>query len=1679
MRTRLSVASVIGVLSGLTPTSVASAQDSWVNVMPEGYVVTGTNTVNVTIEWCAHPPHMFDPNTRVFRLNNVDVSANFTTQYVNDVPNCGGPNQADDIGERSTGTITLSEFAYSNHLEAWVFDINGFMYGDNEYYVTPSIERGVTVTADAQAAKVPPSTSGLTQKFTVWNVGSIQDTFLITPTCSGVAAGGSCSASPGQIALNSTASGSVTVTYTSKALGQVPNDTGLIRLQASRSTNAAMRDSSWTDVTLAPPPPAGATLLTTGPIIERDLCVAMALGSAAASECGDLRLVHPLPPTRTLNRVWAPLLMYNSQHANPAPIVQADVTLPTGTTDSVQLRLLIASVERGKGRWVGWTGAQTRRISVMDTTGSLAEGVYTYTLEVRRKSGGTWSTLATPTGSFSVVRRDASAFGAGWWLAGLERLNVATMLWISGEGSVRQYTSAGTNLWVAPNVDHPDTLKLEGSYYVRYLSNNLRVKFNASGQHVQTVNRLGQITVFGYDTCGRLSVIKLAPDTTSRIYQFTYSSPTDCLTRLVSVTAPPIAGASRTTTITNTSGRVMSIRDPDNNTVSFAYETGTNRVISRTDRRSKITTYTYDAGKRMAAFRVPVWAADVVMTSAQSRGLASFGAAQPPDSAYAMIDGPRTDVTDVTKFWVNAYGAPTRIRNAVLRETQLTYDATWPALVVKVRAPNLFVTQAWYNARALLDSTKALNPLGDGRNSKTTYTWHATWAMPTNVTSPAGVITNFGYDATTGNRLWQELGSSAHRVNFAYNSSGQVIAVTQPGLPPESLFYDAIGNLHRTKSSLGLLSLCYADAIGRDTMVATPLSMASAGDTTQAFVSWGRTRTVYDIMGRVSRMVTWGPQVTAPGGRVHAADSVRVENSYDFEGNLTGTTRFYPAGGFFTALGSSWTYDDANRVTRENSSGHALETIYTLDPAGNRMTITTARGLSITTQYDAMNRPVKRMLPEVDYNSTSCTAFVPPGVPCVHTFPTRDGPTVCIRADTAVFGYDHVGNMVRADNWAAKVRRSYTPSGLPQEDTLRIRTYTTFAPGSSPCEAQNPDTLPEPIDDFSWHVYALRSTYNLDGRRDTLYHPTDIDPCASRCRDRYVYEAATGWLDKMYNAKDSLIDFTYDAAGRQTQVRYPGGASGVTIVQAYDADGRRIVRSGFGIYDSLAYDARSKVIGGTAWDATWGARSITVTYNGLGAVVYAEAMNSAAGIEEFRLDALGNRVWQRDVGLNSEYNDRCRNNTIDGLGRLTQITLDLVNCPPPPPSYAYEHNSSYDGMGNVSATYGKHNVGANLVYNQALSYYDADDKLRVFNSMDVGNQVFEQYRYDALGRRVFVRSRTTDGTAFGYAERTVWDGAQILYEIRAIGGDSAVWGEMEYDDPSGSGQYAGKVGRVGYSHGGAIDRPVTVFRSGTAVVPYVDWRGTPATGSYMDGTATSGACPPFPAGRTTVDGEKASEPCAEWWGSLMAAQTDGSGLEYMRNRYYDPRTGRFTQEDPVGLAGGLNFYGFASGDPLNFSDPFGLCRDDDTVCKGFVGQLRSMKDAPLVQSAADLLDATQRQVRVVRSNDRGLDPEGVNSDGRKDTYAFGRTDFGSIYINGDVGQATQLMAVAHEALYHNENTRGPATDPKHTYYGGKIRDVPLAEQFARNGVVARGYIWGLINDRVPGAEGRLKRLLNQ
>ena len=60
------------------------------------------------------------------------------------------------------------------------------------------------------------------------------------------------------------------------------------------------------------------------------------------------------------------------------------------------------------------------------------------------------------------------------------------------------------------------------------------------------------------------------------------------------------------------------------------------------------------------------------------------------------------------------------------------------------------------------------------------------------------------------------------------------------------------------------------------------------------------------------------------------------------------------------------------------------------------------------------------------------------------------------------------------------------------------------------------------------------------------------------------------------------------------------------------------------------------------------------------------------------------------------------------------------------------------------------------------------------------------------------------------------------------------------------------------------------------------------------------------------------------WQGAFGVQTDPNGLHYMRARYYHARLGRFLSEDPIGFAGGDNFYAYANGNPIRNVDPTGL-----------------------------------------------------------------------------------------------------------------------------------------------------------
>ena len=171
------------------------------------------------------------------------------------------------------------------------------------------------------------------------------------------------------------------------------------------------------------------------------------------------------------------------------------------------------------------------------------------------------------------------------------------------------------------------------------------------------------------------------------------------------------------------------------------------------------------------------------------------------------------------------------------------------------------------------------------------------------------------------------------------------------------------------------------------------------------------------------------------------------------------------------------------------------------------------------------------------------------------------------------------------------------------------------------------------------------------------------------------------------------------------------------------------------------------------------------------------------------------------------------------------------------------------------------------------------------------------YGYDGFGQRV-------RQTANGVVTRYVVEGGQVAVEVGATGSLQAA-----------------------YTYYPGTDRPHGMWRGGQQYYYLQDAEGNVrglvnAAGSLVETYTYT------PDGQLLSGGGVVTNPY-RWKGREWDA---AAGLYYVRARYYDPAVGRFVSEDPLGLAGGLNLYAFAGADPVNYSDPSGLCPRNQSDC---------------------------------------------------------------------------------------------------------------------------------------------------
>lgn len=128
---------------------------------------------------------------------------------------------------------------------------------------------------------------------------------------------------------------------------------------------------------------------------------------------------------------------------------------------------------------------------------------------------------------------------------------------------------------------------------------------------------------------------------------------------------------------------------------------------------------------------------------------------------------------------------------------------------------------------------------------------------------------------------------------------------------------------------------------------------------------------------------------------------------------------------------------------------------------------------------------------------------------------------------------------------------------------------------------------------------------------------------------------------------------------------------------------------------------------------------------------------------------------------------------------------------------------------------------------------------------------------------------------------------------------------------------------------------------------------------------------------------------------------DESGLHYNRHRYYDPETGIFISQDPIGLVGGLNVYQYAP-NTLGWIDPLGLSCDDVEIDDKIRDQLDDRG-----WTEEDVQDITKGPVTGT-STDKRKPNKTADGLGRDDTASVYGPKDGYVVVNDRTKEVVQI-----------------------------------------------------------------------
>jgi RHS repeat-associated protein len=696
---------------------------------------------------------------------------------------------------------------------------------------------------------------------------------------------------------------------------------------------------------------------------------------------------------------------------------------------------------------------------------------------------------------------------------------------------------------------------------------------------------------------------------------------------------------------------------------------------------------------------------------------------------------------------------------------------------------------------------------------------------------------------------------------------------------------------------------------------------------------------------------------------------------------LTVTTP--PAQGHSQGATTTFTYDTNGYLQQVSGPVPGATTTFTYDAWGRKRTSTDAAGLTLTYDYDALDRVTKVTYPDATYEET------------LYRWLDAEKRRDRLGKRTQTF-YDALRRPVATRDAAG---------GLTQ--------YRYGAAGCSSC-AGGGDRLTKLIDpngngtswdydlqgrvtqetraDSSSETYAYETTssrleqktdrkgvtttfeYFLDGKLKRKSY-SDTTPAVS-----YTYDPVDGQMLTAANGTDTLT-WTYDNMDRVATEASAKNAS--TVGYTYDDAGNRTVLSLDGMtHVTYGYDQQSRLtsitrgatVFGFGYDTASRRTSMsypngvvtTYGYDGESRLTSLAASLGSTPITSFGyiLDAVGNRTRKTTLDWAEDY-------AYDDLYRLT--SADRSASTPSRWRFAYDPASNRTGdqtddaamaashnnlnqlltrePGGVLAFRGTTNEPASVTVagkpaetapdntfasqapvgagttDVAVTATDVSGNIRTSTYRVTASGGGTSYTYDPNGN---LTSKTEGSDNWVYS----WNAENQLTKVEK---NSVEQARFSYDP---LGRRVEKVAAgvtTSYTYDG--DDIIRETR-GATVLKYVynlgideplarEDTGGDAAYYHVDGLGSI-------VKRTNQAGAVIHEYRYDAWGNIELGASEAGyaytgrewdpeiGLYGYRARYYDPSAARFISEDPTRWNGGKNFYAYVNGNPVVSRDPFGL-----------------------------------------------------------------------------------------------------------------------------------------------------------